>query len=72
MPPGEGSGLALDRESDIHGRAAPIEILRGFDTFGPVVHALVTPRLRGLPLSEADFDDLHALLDERVLAAFGG
>jgi ribosomal-protein-alanine N-acetyltransferase len=45
--------------------------LRGFDTFGPVVHALVTPRLRGLPLSEADFDDLHALLDERVLAAFG-
>jgi RimJ/RimL family protein N-acetyltransferase len=37
-----------------------------------VTHALVTPRLRGLPLSEDDFDDLHALhRDERVLAAFG-
>jgi RimJ/RimL family protein N-acetyltransferase len=33
---------------------------------------LVTPRLRGLPLSEGDFDDLYALhRDERVLAAFG-
>jgi [ribosomal protein S5]-alanine N-acetyltransferase len=31
-----------------------------------------TPRLRGLPLSETDFDDLYALhRDERVLAAFG-
>jgi RimJ/RimL family protein N-acetyltransferase len=37
-----------------------------------LTHALVTRRLRGLPLSEADFDDLHALhRDERVLAAFG-
>lgn len=36
------------------------------------MHALVTTRLRGLPLSEADFDDLYALhRDERVLAAFG-
>ena len=33
---------------------------------------IVTPRLRGLPLSEADFDDLCALhLDARVLAPFG-
>ena len=33
---------------------------------------LVTTRLRGLPLSEADFDELYALhRDERVLAAFG-
>jgi RimJ/RimL family protein N-acetyltransferase len=32
---------------------------------------LVTARLRGLPLSQADFDDLYALhRDERVLAAF--
>jgi RimJ/RimL family protein N-acetyltransferase len=34
-------------------------------------HALITRRLRGLPLSEADFDDLYALhRDPRVLAAF--
>ena len=33
---------------------------------------LVTPRLRGLPLAETDFDDLYELhRDERVLAAFG-
>jgi RimJ/RimL family protein N-acetyltransferase len=33
---------------------------------------IVTPRLRGLPLAETDFDDLYALhRDERVLAAFG-
>ncbi|MFN2467634.1 MAG: GNAT family N-acetyltransferase [Gaiellaceae bacterium] len=33
---------------------------------------IVTPRLRGLPLAETDFDDLHALhRDDRVLAAFG-
>lgn len=35
-------------------------------------HALVTGRLRGLPLSETDFDDLYALhRDPQVLAAFG-
>jgi [ribosomal protein S5]-alanine N-acetyltransferase len=35
-------------------------------------HVLITPRLRGLPLSEADFDDLYALhRDPQVLAAFG-
>jgi ribosomal-protein-alanine N-acetyltransferase len=34
--------------------------------------ALATPRVKGLPLSEGDFDDLYALhRDERVLAAFG-
>jgi ribosomal-protein-alanine N-acetyltransferase len=39
---------------------------------GALVDALATPRLRGLPLSEADFNDLYALhRDERVLAAFG-
>jgi [ribosomal protein S5]-alanine N-acetyltransferase len=33
---------------------------------------IATPRLRGLPLAETDFDDLYALhRDERVLAAFG-
>jgi RimJ/RimL family protein N-acetyltransferase len=33
---------------------------------------IVTERLRGLPLSEADFDDLYPLhRDERILAAFG-
>ena len=32
---------------------------------------IVTPRLRGLPLSEADFDDLYALhRDRRILAPF--
>jgi RimJ/RimL family protein N-acetyltransferase len=38
----------------------------------PVPDLIDTLRLRGLPLSEADFDDLYALhRDERVLAAFG-
>jgi [ribosomal protein S5]-alanine N-acetyltransferase len=33
---------------------------------------LMTTRLRGVPLSETDFDDLYELnRDERVLAAFG-
>jgi [ribosomal protein S5]-alanine N-acetyltransferase len=33
---------------------------------------LVTPRLRGRPLAETDFDDLYELhRDNRVLAAFG-
>ena len=41
-------------------------------TFGPFDACLVTARLRGLPLSESDFDDLYALhRDQRVLAAFG-
>ncbi len=40
--------------------------------FRPVIDLIVTARLRGLPLSEADFHDLYALhRDERVLAAFG-
>jgi RimJ/RimL family protein N-acetyltransferase len=35
-------------------------------------HTLATPRLRGRPLAESDFDDLHALhRDRRVLAWFG-
>jgi ribosomal-protein-alanine N-acetyltransferase len=35
-------------------------------------HTLATPRLRGRPLGESDFDDLHALhRDRRVLAWFG-
>ena len=39
---------------------------------GGLTHGLTTPRLRGLPLAETDFDDLYALhRDERVLAAFG-
>jgi [ribosomal protein S5]-alanine N-acetyltransferase len=33
---------------------------------------IVTPRLRGLPIAESDFDDLHVLhADRKVLAAFG-
>jgi hypothetical protein len=37
------------------------------------VAVLVTPRLRGLPIAEKDFDDLHALhCDLRVIGAFGG
>ena len=33
----------------------------------------MTPRLRGLPLAETDFEDLHALHgDLRVIRAFGG
>jgi [ribosomal protein S5]-alanine N-acetyltransferase len=33
---------------------------------------IFTPRLRGLPLSESDFDDLYVLhRDPKVLAAFG-
>jgi RimJ/RimL family protein N-acetyltransferase len=36
------------------------------------VHALATSRLRGRPLAESDYDDLHALhRDRSVLAWFG-